>query len=160
LHWVELEVTERLMLNSDPIVSEGIRDLREKGIKFSIDDFGIGYSSLGYIKKFSGVFSKIKIDRLFINEILTGGFDAAFVKSIMMLADSLDMTVLAEGVEEMEQVAMLRSLGCQYVQGYYYSRPLPVNEIEQFLDAVFIGGGLINAEFDVEKSNLMNGLTG
>lgn len=144
LSWVELEVTERLMLNSDPIVAEGIRELRKKGIKFSIDDFGIGYSSLGYIKKFSGIFSKIKIDRLFINEILTGGFDVAFVKSIMMLADSLNMQVLAEGVEESEQVDMLKSLGCQYVQGYYYSRPLPANEVEEFLNLKCIDGGLLN----------------
>ena len=122
------------MLNNDPIVFEGINTLKEKGIKFSIDDFGIGYSSLGYIKKFSGIFSKIKIDRLFINEMLTGGFDAAFVKSIIMLSENLNMEVLAEGVEEAKQVEILNSLNCKYVQGHYYSKPLPAHAIESFLE--------------------------
>ena len=132
--WIELEVTERLVLNDDPIVLDGIKKIREKGISFSIDDFGMGYSSLGYIKKFSHMLSKIKIDRMFINEILETEFDIAFVKSIMMLGDSLGLTVLAEGVEEEGQVDLLRKIGCEYVQGYYFSKPLPVSEMKNFLD--------------------------
>ncbi|MFT6102275.1 MAG: diguanylate cyclase (GGDEF)-like protein [Candidatus Endobugula sp.] len=134
LNWIELEVTERLILNDDYIVLEGINKLRERGIDFSIDDFGMGYSSLGYIKKFSHMLSKIKIDRMFINEILETDFDIAFVKSIMMLSDSLKLTVLAEGVEEKGQVDLLRKIGCEYVQGYYFSRPLAVSDMQGFLD--------------------------
>jgi diguanylate cyclase (GGDEF)-like protein len=134
LDWIELEVTERLVLNDDSAVLEGINQLRERGIRFSIDDFGMGYSSLGYIKKFSHLLSKIKIDRIFINEILETNFDIAFVKSILMLSDSLQLTVLAEGVEEAGQVEMLKKIGCQYVQGYYFSKPLPVSLVENFLN--------------------------
>jgi diguanylate cyclase (GGDEF)-like protein len=134
LDWIELEVTERLVLNDDPAVLEGINQLRERGISFSIDDFGMGYSSLGYIKKFSHLLSKIKIDRIFINEILETDFDIAFVKSILMLSDSLQLTVLAEGVEEEGQVNLLKKIGCQYVQGYYFSKPLPVSAMQGFLE--------------------------
>jgi len=142
LDWIELEVTERLVLNDDPAVLDGINQLRERGMRFSIDDFGMGYSSLGYIKKFSHLLSKIKIDRIFINEILETDFDIAFVKSIMMLSDSLQLTVLAEGVEEEGQVDMLKKIGCQYVQGYYFSRPLPVSAMQDFLE-----------NWDVEKAS-------
>ncbi len=134
LNWVELEVTERLVLNHDSIVLEGISEIRSKGIQFSIDDFGIGYSSLGYIKKFSDILSKIKIDRIFINELLEGDFDIAFVKSIMMLSETLGLTVLAEGVERKEQITELKKLGCQYVQGFYYSKALPPEEMIEYLN--------------------------
>jgi EAL domain-containing protein (putative c-di-GMP-specific phosphodiesterase class I) len=142
LDWIELEVTQRLVLNDDPAVLDGINQLRERGMRFSIDDFGMGYSSLGYIKKFSHLLSKIKIDRIFINEILETDFDIAFVKSIMMLSDSLQLTVLAEGVEEEGQVDMLKKIGCQYVQGYYFSRALPVSAMQDFLE-----------NWDIEKAS-------
>ena len=145
LDWIELEVTERLVLNDDPAVLEGINQLREKGISFSIDDFGMGYSSLGYIKKFSHLLSKIKIDRIFINEILETDFDIAFVKSIMMLSDSLQLTVLAEGVEEEGQVDLLKNIGCQYVQGYYFSKPLPASLVDNFIE-----------KWEVEKASKNN----
>ena len=148
LKWMELEVTERLMLNTDTVVLEGIKEIRKRGIKFSIDDFGIGYSSLGYIKKFSGIFSKIKIDRLFTNEILSGGFDVAFVRCIMMLADSLNMQVLVEGVEEKEQIERLKELDCRYAQGFYYAKPLPLDELYEFLDKQLIPSTMPAAKED------------
>jgi diguanylate cyclase (GGDEF)-like protein len=135
LDWIELEVTERLVLNDDPIVFSGIKSLRDRGIQFSIDDFGIGYSSLAYIKNFSHVLSKIKIDRMFINEILVTDFDVAFVKSIMMLSDSLGLQVLAEGVEEKGQVEVLRKLGCEYSQGYFFAKPLPVDKMVAHIES-------------------------
>jgi diguanylate cyclase (GGDEF)-like protein len=135
LDWIELEVTERLVLNDDPVVFSGIKSLRDKGIQFSIDDFGIGYSSLAYIKNFSHVLSKIKIDRMFINEILCTEFDIAFVKSIMMLSDSLGLKVLAEGVEEKGQVEALKKLGCEYSQGYYFARPLPADQMVPHIES-------------------------
>lgn len=132
--WIELEITERLVLNNDSIVLSAIDKLRNKGIQFSIDDFGIGYSSLGYIKNFGDVLYKIKIDQIFIKELLFSDFDIAFVKSIMMLSNTLDLTVLAEGVEEEGQVTLLKRLGCKYVQGFYFSKPLPVSELEAFIE--------------------------
>ena len=135
MDWIELEITERLVLNNDPIVLSSIERLRNKGIQFSIDDFGVGYSSLGYIKNFSDVLYKIKIDQIFIKEILFTDFDIAFVKSIMMLSNTLDLTVLAEGVEEEGQVKLLKSLGCKYVQGFYFSKPLPIHELEVFIES-------------------------
>jgi diguanylate cyclase (GGDEF)-like protein len=135
MEWVELEITERLVLNNDPIVLSAIEKLRSKGIQFSIDDFGIGYSSLGYIKNFSDVLCKIKIDQIFIKEILFTDFDIAFVKSIMMLSDTLNLKVLAEGVEEKGQVELLKKLGCKYVQGFYFSKPLPVSKVGRFIES-------------------------
>ncbi len=132
---VELEITERIMLNNDTTVMEGLSLIQNKGVRFSIDDFGIGYSSMGYINKFSQYLSKIKIDRMFIKSLSTEDFDMAFVKSIKLLADNLGLQVLAEGVEEMNQVNKLRQVGCQYVQGYFYSKPLPPEEVEEFVKA-------------------------
>ena len=135
LNWVELEVTERLMLDDDPVVLKGIKELLKSGLKFSIDDFGTGYSSLGYIKKFSHILSKIKIDRLFVSEIMNSPSDQALVKSIITLADSLNIEVLAEGIETQEQETSLTGLGCDYAQGFYYSKPVPVHEIPTFMQA-------------------------
>lgn len=135
LEWVELEVTERLMLDDDPTVFNGINELLKSGLQFSIDDFGTGYSSLGYIKKFSHILSKIKIDRMFVSEIMHSKSDQALVKSIITLADSLSIEVLAEGIETKEQETSLLELGCDLAQGYYYSKPLPVSEIPAFLNS-------------------------
>ncbi len=134
LDWVELEVTERLVLDDDPVVMRGIEQLLQTGLRFSIDDFGTGYSSLGYIKKFSHILSKIKIDRLFVNELIKSDSDRALVKSIITLADSLAIQVLAEGIESRKQEEVLINLGCDYAQGYFYSKPLPVSQIPEFIE--------------------------
>ncbi|WP_156491937.1 EAL domain-containing protein, partial [Oleiphilus sp. HI0123] len=133
LDWVELEVTERLMLDDDPVVMKGIKQLLKSGLKFSIDDFGTGYSSLGYIKKFSHILSKIKIDRMFVNELINNSSDQALVKSIITLADSLSIEVLAEGIESKKQEESLIGLGCDYAQGFFYSKPIPAPEIPAFI---------------------------
>lgn len=133
LDWVELEVTERLMLDDDPMVMKGIKQLLKSGLKFSIDDFGTGYSSLGYIKKFSHILSKIKIDRMFVNELINNSSDQALVKSIITLADSLSIEVLAEGIESGKQEEALIGLGCDYAQGFFYSKPVPISEIPEFI---------------------------
>jgi diguanylate cyclase (GGDEF)-like protein len=134
LNWVELEVTERLMLDDDPVVMRGIKELLKSGLKFSMDDFGTGYSSLGYIKKFSHILSKIKIDRLFVSEIMHSPSDQALVKSIITLADSLNIEVLAEGIETLEQEESLTGLGCDYAQGFFYSKPIPVSDIPELIN--------------------------
>ena len=133
LDWVELEVTERLMLADDNVAVGGIHRLMEAGIKFSIDDFGTGYSSLGYIKKFKHILSKIKIDRMFINELLNDDADKALVRSIVTMAESLSIEVLAEGIETEDQEKMLMELGCEFGQGYFYSKPIPVSDMDELL---------------------------
>lgn len=133
LDWVELEVTERLVLNDNPLVTKRIDQLLQAGLRFSIDDFGTGYSSLGYIKKFSHILSKIKMDRVFVNEIINSNSDRALVKSIVTLAKSLSIEVLAEGIETPKQEEVLVKLGCDYAQGYLYAKPLPPEEVEAFM---------------------------
>ena len=133
LDWVELEVTERLMLADDLVSIRGIERLLKTGIKFSIDDFGTGYSSLGYIKKFNHILSKIKIDRMFINELMNDDADQALVRSIVTMAESLSIEVLAEGIETREQEEMLASLGCEFGQGYLYSKPIPAKEMDDVI---------------------------
>jgi diguanylate cyclase (GGDEF)-like protein len=133
LDWIELEVTERLVLDYDQTVLAGIDELLKLGISFSIDDFGTGYSSLGYIKKFSHILSKIKIDRLFVKEIINSSSDRALVKSIVTLADSLDIEVLAEGVESRRQEEVLVSLGCDFAQGYLYEKPIRKEDVPSFI---------------------------
>ncbi|MBX2808932.1 MAG: EAL domain-containing protein [Cellvibrionaceae bacterium] len=133
LDWVEVEVTERLMLGDNASVLESLEKMSAIGIKFSIDDFGTGYSSLGYIKKFNHVLSKIKIDRMFVKELMHDESDKALIKSIVTMADSLSIEVLAEGVETPEQEQVLEGLGCDFAQGYYYAKPLPAMEIEKIL---------------------------
>lgn len=131
--FIELEVTERLMLNDDPIVMKTLSLLRDQGVRFSIDDFGTGYSSLGYIKKFRDYISKIKVDRMFTRELLNDAADRALVQSIITLADSLEIEVLAEGVETQAQVSALTAIGCDYAQGYYFAKPGSVQVTEGYL---------------------------
>lgn len=133
LDWVELEVTERLVLDDDPVVTKRIDQLLQAGLRFSIDDFGTGYSSLGYIKKFSHILSKIKMDRVFVNEIINSSSDRALVKSIVTLADSLAIEVLAEGIETRKQEEVLINLGCDFAQGFLYAKPMPSNEVSEFI---------------------------
>ena len=137
LEWVELEVTERLVLNYDQTVLQGIEEMLKLGLSFSIDDFGTGYSSLGYIKKFSHILSKIKIDRLFVHEIINHSSDRALVQSIVTLADSLNIEILAEGVESRRQEEVLLQLGCDYAQGYLYGKPMSIDDIPGFIENWF-----------------------
>lgn len=154
LSWVELEITERLMLNNDNTVINGLDLIRRNGIRFSIDDFGIGYSSLGYINKFSHYLSKIKVDRMFIKNINVTDFDIAFVESIKLLADNLKLDLLAEGVEDEEQVNKLKQVDCQYVQGYFYSKPLPPEDILSFIENWEVKHAVINTPKDSEGYSL------
>ena len=111
--------------------NEIINKLRTLGIATSIDDFGVGYSSLSYLQKFS--FNELKIDRSFImkmDELAT----QQIVKSIIDIAHTLEMDVIAEGVETKEQLAILKAIRCDGIQGYYYSKPLPIDEASKLID--------------------------
>jgi len=105
--------------------------LKGIGVKFSIDDFGTGYSSLSYLKKFP--VNILKIDRSFVSNMTDCKEDAAIVKMIIEMAHILGMKVVAEGVETREQLFLLRKKGCEFIQGYYFSKPLPEDGFEAIL---------------------------
>lgn len=126
-----IEVTENMGLFDFERANEIINKLRTLGIATSIDDFGVGYSSLSYLQKFS--FNELKIDRSFImkmDELAT----QQIVKSIIDIAHTLEMDVIAEGVETKEQLAILKAIRCDGIQGYYYSKPLPIDEASKLID--------------------------
>ncbi|MES3022133.1 MAG: EAL domain-containing protein [Pseudomonadota bacterium] len=128
---LELELTESsLMSNAEETIAV-LRNLKALGISISIDDFGTGYSSLAYLKRFP--IDKLKIDIAFVREVTSNPDDAAIVLAIINMAHSLKLRVIAEGVEKDAQLAYLRRHGCDEMQGYYFSRPLPGLEFEQML---------------------------
>lgn len=121
---LELEITENsLMANTDTTIRT-LQELKKIGVKIAIDDFGTGYSSLNYLKRFP--IDTLKIDRSFINEMLKNKENEAIVKSIITLAHSLNFSVVAEGVETMDQLAFLKQKNCDYVQGFLFSKPIPM----------------------------------
>ncbi|GAB6072675.1 hypothetical protein JCM14244_10520 [Venenivibrio stagnispumantis] len=103
-----------------------LKAIKEMGFKISIDDFGTGYSSLNYLKLIPA--SEIKIDRTFINDMITDNNDLELVKIIINIAKIMNLKVVAEGVETKEHLTFLQILGCDYAQGYYFSKPVPFEE--------------------------------
>jgi diguanylate cyclase (GGDEF)-like protein/PAS domain S-box-containing protein len=130
---LDLEITERVLVDNVDEVAATLHALREIGVSFSIDDFGTGYSSLAYAKSFP--VQRLKIDQSFIAHLDTDRADAAIVGAIVSLAHGLGMEVVAEGVETAEQVAALRRLGCDEVQGYFVREPITADELTAMLDA-------------------------
>lgn len=123
---LELELTETILLQDTDLVVAQIKALQEHGVTFSIDDFGTGYSSLAYVKNFP--VNRLKIDKSFVHNLKADVNDAAIVRAIINLGHSLGLDVVAEGVETAAQVAHLRAEGCDEVQGYYFGRPMPVDD--------------------------------
>jgi len=128
---IELEITESCVMEDVEGALQTMKRFRENDLKLAIDDFGTGYSSLGYLKQFP--MSTLKIDRSFVMDLTTDSDDAAIVEIVILLAKKLGLEVVAEGVETDAQLEFLRAQGCQYVQGYLLSKPLPSNEFEPFL---------------------------
>ncbi len=126
-----LEITESLLVEDNQDILEQLQQLRNMGVSLSIDDFGTGYSSLSYLKKFP--INVLKIDRSFIMELPANQEDAALVEAILSMAHSLQLKVVAEGVETQEQVNFLRARNCQSVQGFFYSKPLKNKDFLIFL---------------------------
>jgi len=124
---LELEITESLLMQDSEATLAVLHKLREIGIRIALDDFGTGYSSLNYLRSFP--FDKIKIDRCFVQELADREDCQAIVRSVIALANDLNITTLAEGVEAAEQLARLRTTGCDQVQGFYYSRALPAADL-------------------------------
>ncbi|WP_241491964.1 putative bifunctional diguanylate cyclase/phosphodiesterase [Sphingomonas endophytica] len=124
---LELEVTESVFLREGTGAVRVLGDILALGVGLSLDDFGTGYSSLGYLS--STRFSSIKIDRSFVQTAATGRAEAiAIIRAVVAMADSLNMTTTAEGVETEAELRMVQELGCRSIQGYYFGRPLPVEE--------------------------------
>ncbi|MBA2619960.1 MAG: EAL domain-containing protein [Acidobacteria bacterium] len=129
--YLELELTESLLMNNAEQTIETLRDLRNLGIKISIDDFGSGYSSLAYLKNLP--IDTLKIDRAFVTDIATEANDAAIVKTIITLSRNLGLKTIVEGVETEAQSKILAALGCDEMQGYLFSKPLAARALETFL---------------------------
>lgn len=131
--WVELEVTEGQIMEDFSVSIQTLSKIKDLGISLAIDDFGIGHSSLSQLKRLP--INKLKIDRSFIREIPHDDDDVAISKTIIALAKNMGLSVIAEGVETEQQKDFLLQNGCQYMQGFYYSKPLLASDIEQQLKA-------------------------
>ena len=129
--YLELELTEGMLLSNADLTLSVLQELSEMGVKLSIDDFGTGYSSLSYLRHFP--VSKLKIDRSFVCDITSDPDDAAITGAIISMAKNLNLKVIAEGVENEEQMSFLREHACDEVQGYYFSRPLSVENFSEKL---------------------------
>ncbi|EAR61830.1 EAL domain-containing protein [Neptuniibacter caesariensis] len=130
-HLLDLEVTENFLLKQPEITIPKLHKFREMGLSLSMDDFGTGFSSLSYLKKLP--INTLKIDQSFVRDIGSDPEGEAIVKAIIVLAKSLGLEALAEGVETSEQLSYLRTHGCHLIQGYYFSRPLPAEELPDFV---------------------------
>jgi diguanylate cyclase (GGDEF)-like protein/PAS domain S-box-containing protein len=124
--YLELELTESLLLSSADVTSSVLQELKALGVNLAIDDFGTGYSSLSYLKHFP--VSKLKVDRSFVRDVAVNPDDAAITTAIISMAKSLKLKVIAEGVENEAQMSFLRAHHCDEIQGYYFSKPLPADE--------------------------------
>ncbi len=128
---LELEITESFVMRERELSFRSLAELRALGVRLSIDDFGTGYSSLSYLQQLK--IHKLKIDMSFVRDMMTNSGNAAIVKAVIALGKSLGLEVIAEGVEQLEQARYLRELGCDVMQGYLVSKPLPVAELTRFL---------------------------
>ncbi len=128
---LDIEITETVLMQNDKVSLENIGTLKELGVRLSIDDFGTGYSSLSYLKRFP--VDVIKIDRAFIRDVSSDPEDAAIVTAVIAMAHSLKLEVVAEGVENQDQVDFLSYYACDYLQGFLFSKPLPENEFRLLL---------------------------
>jgi len=133
-HRLKLELTESLLVSNVEELIEKMFALKGKGVGFSLDDFGTGYSSLSYLKRLP--LDQLKIDQSFVRDVLVDINDASIAKTIIALAQNLGLGVIAEGVETEAQQEFLAGLGCHAYQGYFYSRPLPIDGFEQFAQRV------------------------
>ncbi|NYS61467.1 sensor domain-containing protein [Vreelandella salicampi] len=129
---LELELTEGVLMESAGWALETLGFLRRKGLQLAIDDFGTGFSSLSYLKHLP--VSKVKIDRAFINDIISDRRDAAIVRGVIAMAQAMEMEVLAEGIETHAQYAYLSRQQCTYFQGFHFARPMPLARLKEFLN--------------------------
>ncbi len=129
--WLELEVTESLLLEDAPSIMEQLQALKGLGVRLVLDDFGTGYSSLSYLKRYP--FDALKIDRSFVADVNHDADDAALCQAIVHMAHTLNLKVVAEGVEVAEQLELLTAYGADFVQGFYFSRPVDAARFADFV---------------------------
>lgn len=146
---IKFEITESLFVHEGDYVLGKLEELKDMGFRLSLDDFGTGYSSLAYLQKYP--FDIIKIDKCFVDDVVTSIKSKALIKAVLLLANDIGMKIVAEGVETEEQAHCLSMMGIDYLQGYHFSRPLPAIEIEaSYTNQVSMNG-------EVKKSNSLSG---
>jgi EAL domain-containing protein (putative c-di-GMP-specific phosphodiesterase class I) len=128
---LKLEMTETIFLENIEETIATMNELNEIGVQFSLDDFGTGYSSLQYLKRLP--LDQLKIDQSFVRDITAGNRDSSIVRTIVAMAQNLDLDVIAEGVETAEQLQHLLDNGCKHFQGYLFSKPVPLEQFEGLL---------------------------
>ena len=129
---LELELTESVLMKNVEATASTLQTLRETGVQVSVDDFGTGYSSLSYLRKFP--IDALKIDQSFVRQISGAADDAAVVIAVISMARNLKLRVIAEGVETQKELAFLQAHGCDEVQGFYFSRPVPPGQFAKLLE--------------------------
>ncbi|MEJ2754530.1 MAG: EAL domain-containing protein [Gammaproteobacteria bacterium] len=129
---LEIEITESTLLNHSDEIINCLNRISDMGVHISMDDFGTGYSSLQYLKHFN--LNTIKIDRSFVKDMKSESQNNFIIESIISIAKRLNLNLVAEGVESMDQLHHLVALGCDVFQGYYYSKPLPDDQVLAFAD--------------------------
>ena len=143
---LELEVTENILLEDDQGALETFNRIQDLGVRIAFDDFGTGYASLTYLKKFP--LDRLKIDKSFVSEIRVNSDDAAIVGSTINLGKLLGLSVIAEGIEDLATAEQLKSMGCEEGQGYYFGPPMPAAEFEQR----FLAGGSLTSAAPAEPA--------
>ena len=128
---LKLELTESMLLEKIEDTIATMTTLKEIGVRFSLDDFGTGYSSLQYLKRLP--LNQLKIDQSFVRDLATDSSDRAIVRTIVAMAHSLNLDVIAEGVETEEQRQLIQDCGCKLYQGYLFSKPVPIEQFEALL---------------------------
>ncbi len=127
----ELELTEGILVNNPTIAKRKLAMLKEYGFTLALDDFGTGFSSIGYLRQFP--FDILKVDRSFVRDIGINATANALIQSLVSLGDALGLSVIAEGIENEDQLKLLRLIQCEFVQGFMISRPVPANEIDALI---------------------------
>jgi EAL domain-containing protein (putative c-di-GMP-specific phosphodiesterase class I) len=145
--YLELELSESALMKNVDATANILQNLRARGVKVAIDDFGTGYSSLSYLRNFP--VDALKIDQSFVRQISTAGDDTTIVKAAIGMARSLELRVIAEGVETLGEVTFLRACQCDEAQGYYFSPPVPPQ-----LFANLLRSGIPNAPVRVRRRTL------
>jgi EAL domain-containing protein (putative c-di-GMP-specific phosphodiesterase class I) len=135
--WLELELSERGVLRSDPDILKQLTDLKEMGVRLSVDDFGTGESAIAYLRRFP--LDTLKLDRSYVDGVVGDENDAAIISAMIAMAHQLRLGVVAEGVESKEQLGFLRERGCDEYQGFLFSPAVPAQEFLRLLDGIDLG---------------------